>query len=907
MFLAILSAVPASGMQRRTAKGSIPNKLISPDGDISGELGTSVAIDMDTIVVGAPRTRLSSGLHGAAYVFSRINGQWLFEAKLEPTPETLEVAQFGASVAVSGDTIVVGAPGESIGGQSTDGAVYLFVRRSFRWTLVKKFVNPEGTNVFKFGVSVALENNTFVGTTMASASSPGAGYVFTRSDVDWALTAKLTDPSARQPDQFGFSCALDVDTIVIGSAFGDTNRSPSAGAASVFVKDASGWRFQARLAASDGGSGDRFGNGVAIEGDTIIVGASVARTSLTYIGAAYVFTRVGENWTERQKLATVPLPDGDNTFGFGSQVGISGDRILIGAYLSDVGGKSDQGAAFLFKNDGNTWSPRARLAASDGVAADKLGTSVAIDGNKMVAGAPGVDLAGTNSQGAAYVFVEPTAAPDLQPASDSGPSNTDNNTNSQTLVFDIQSITPGATVEFLRDGAVIESKVVQGSSTTFTDAPTADAITRYSTRQVVNGETSSPSEDTTVYLDRTPPGVAIEQASYQSDPTTQSRVSFRVTFSELVLGLDLSDLNFDGSTADLSHATATLSNSPESNTILLEGIVSNGQIVRAQVRSGAVIDFAGNPSGAPVARDSAVTVDNVVPTVTINQAAGQPDPTTVTPLKYTVQFSEPVTDFAPDDLTVSPFNVAPGAVFAVTGSGTNYDVTLSGISSDGSAVVVSVRSGAAADAFGNPNNISTSLDNTIKLDNVAPKVTVNQSAFQADPTAKQPISFVLNFSENVTGLDASDISLAGSTANTSAARITITGSGFSYLVTVDTIISSGQVRVSVPAGLVADSLGNANQVSSGGDNAVTLNVPTSAMLSGRVVDATGRGVFRALLILTLPDGTVRYTQTNPFGYYKFIAAPTGDVVLTVSQKSGSSVSNRFYLLQDVLNFNLAIP
>lgn len=245
--------------------------------------------------------------------------------------------------------------------------------------------------------------------------------------------------------------------------------------------------------------------------------------------------------------------------------------------------------------------------------------------------------------------------------------------------------------------------------------------------------------------------------------------------------------------------------------------------MRATIAAYAAIDFVSLPNNVSTSTDNQVTVDNVSPTVTINQAAGQSDPTNTLPVNFTVVFSEAVTGFDAADISLGGSTInTSGASITVTGSGKTYNVAISNINANGGFLRASVRSGAASDSLGNSSFASSSSDNQVMIDNVAPSVTINQSIGQSDPASAQPVNFTVVFSELVTGFNAADISLAGSTANVSNALVTVTGSGNVYTVSVSNITSSGQVRANVLAGAAQDIAGNPSFVSNSSDNTITV-------------------------------------------------------------------------------------
>jgi len=340
-----------------------------------------------------------------------------------------------------------------------------------------------------------------------------------------------------------------------------------------------------------------------------------------------------------------------------------------------------------------------------------------------------------------------------------------------------------------------------------------------------NSSSASTSTDNNVTFDTTPPSVTINQAVSQADPTRFLNINFTVVFSEPVTGFTNADISLVGSTANVASAAKTVTGSGTTYNVAIGNITSNGGTVVASIPGLAAQDAAGNLSLASSSTDNTVTLDNVSPTVTINQAASQPDPTNALPINYTVVFSEPVTGFDSADvqLTSSTFNTS-GATVNVTGSGTTYNVAIANITTNGNILRATVRSAAATDGAGNTSITSSSTDNSVTFDNIAPTVSINQAIGQIDPASTQPINFTVAFSESVTGFGPTDVSLAGSTANMSFASINVSGSGNVYTVSINNVRSSGQVVASLPAGAAFDLRGNASLASTSTDNTVTVSV-----------------------------------------------------------------------------------
>ncbi|MBK7217014.1 MAG: ExeM/NucH family extracellular endonuclease [Candidatus Promineofilum sp.] len=234
------------------------------------------------------------------------------------------------------------------------------------------------------------------------------------------------------------------------------------------------------------------------------------------------------------------------------------------------------------------------------------------------------------------------------------------------------------------------------------------------------------------------------------------------------------------------------------------------------------IDAANNTDPTPASYTW--VIDTTGPTVTINQAAGQADPTGSSPINFTVVFSEPVTGFNDADVTLSGTAGATTAV--VTGSGTTYNVAVSGMTGSGT-VIATIAANVAEDALGNDNAASTSTDNTVTYnapDTTAPTVTINQAAGQADPTSASPINFTVVFSEPVTGFTDADVTLSGTAGATTAI---VTGSGTTYNVAVSGMTNDGTVIATVAANVAEDAAGNGNAASTSTDNTVTYVVPVA--------------------------------------------------------------------------------
>jgi hypothetical protein len=401
-------------------------KLTASDAEDNDRFGASVAISGDIVVVGAYLEAGEGSNRGAAYVFERRGGGadgWVELQKLTAS-DAEDDDRFGCAVAVSGDTIVVGAWSED--GEGTDrGAAYVFERKSGSglWAEAKKLTasDAEDGDGFGGGRSVAISGDTVVvgaGSEDGSGDGRGAAYVFERDSGgagNWGEVKKLTASDAEDGDWFGGSVAADGDTIVVGASYED-GMGVDLGAAYIFERDSGGsgnWGEVKKLSASDPENSDYFGQSVAVNAPVggrlahVVVTANGEDGAGSNRGAAYVFERDSDgpgNWGQERKLSASDAEDDDY---FGYAVAINGLTIVVGAGAEDGAG-TDRGAAYVFgRNIGGVgnWGQARKLTASDAEDDDGFGYP-AVSGDTVVVGASAEGGAGTG-RGAAYVFVPP--------------------------------------------------------------------------------------------------------------------------------------------------------------------------------------------------------------------------------------------------------------------------------------------------------------------------------------------------------------------------------------------------------------------------------------------------------------------------------------------------------------------
>jgi hypothetical protein len=325
---------------------------------------------------------------------------------------------FGSSVAISGDTIVVGQPTWRDYGYTQPGAAYVFERPAGGWadaTQTAKLTPSDGAASTGFGGAVALDDEAIVVGAPRSGTYQGSVYVFSRPAGGWTdatETTRLTASDAGDYNYFGYAVALRDDTLVVAAPFGLIGNIQGAGKVYVYTRGASGWGSvteTAQLSPSHRANGDAFGTAMALSDDTLVIGAPNIYQEAN--GAVDVFTRPPGGWTSATETATLTASDGATGDYLGGGVAVDGDTIVAGAADDDIGANTDQGSAYVFVRPGGGWvnaTQTAKLTASDGAAHDSLGAAVAFAGDRIAVGAPFAEVDGLQYTGAAYVFDKPT-------------------------------------------------------------------------------------------------------------------------------------------------------------------------------------------------------------------------------------------------------------------------------------------------------------------------------------------------------------------------------------------------------------------------------------------------------------------------------------------------------------------
>jgi len=321
-------------------------KLLASDGAAGDYFGYDAALDGDTALIGALMDDDNGVDSGSAYVFTRTGTTWTQQAKLLAS-DGAAGNHFGYFVRLDGDTAIVGANWDDDNGNKS-GSAYVFTRTGTTWTQQQKLLASDGAEGDRFGGSIAVSGDTaLIGAYYDDDNGVDSGsmYIFTRTGTTWTQQQKLLASDGAAGDIFGGIVSLSGDSALIGAG-GDYN---STGAAYVFTRTGTTWTQQQKLLASDGAAGDAFGNwGLSLDGDTALIGSNGDDDMGLNSGSAYVFTRTGTTWTQQQKLLASDGAAGD---AFGFLVSLSGDTAFIGACQDDDMGLNS-GSAYVFTKSG---------------------------------------------------------------------------------------------------------------------------------------------------------------------------------------------------------------------------------------------------------------------------------------------------------------------------------------------------------------------------------------------------------------------------------------------------------------------------------------------------------------------------------------------------------------------------
>ncbi len=377
-------------------------KLLPSDGQEYHRFGWHVAIDGDTAIVGAMWDNDPGYETGSAYIYRRNgNGDWIQTQEIRAF-DTVRNDSFGFSVDMEGDIAVISAIGADPG-----GAAYIFQKDGNGvWAESQKIIPSDIDSGDSFGMSVAISGNTIVVGAQWDddrGNNSGSAYIFRdNGNGTFVEIDKIIGSGVGTDHSFGRVVDISGDTAIVGaSKEGET----AVGSAYIFRDDGTGnWLELERLRASDGRVSHWFGHSVAIQGHTAVVGAAEDTDNGAGSGAAYIFKDSGSgNWNEIQKIT--PSDGGENqrfSAGRRALAFIDESKIVVGAQNA-WGFDNWVGAAYFFQNDGaGNWSETNKIFAAKGESAD-FGHAIATDGTTVILGSQEQNDNGA-AAGSAFIF-----------------------------------------------------------------------------------------------------------------------------------------------------------------------------------------------------------------------------------------------------------------------------------------------------------------------------------------------------------------------------------------------------------------------------------------------------------------------------------------------------------------------
>lgn len=354
---------------------------------IPSAFGAAVAFSGDTAFLSAPFSSVAGNTQqGAVFVYTEAADRTWSESTLLTAADGAAYDQFGSALAVSGTSLLIGAPGASVGGNSTQGAVYVFNSTGGVWSEAQKLTASDGAAGDEFGGALSISGaDALIGArtaTVGGNARAGAVYTFNDAGGNWSETQKLTASDAAAGDLFGSAVALDGTTALVGAPAASVAGDAFRGAVYDFVNVGGVWGQTQKLTASDGATGDQFGASVALDGITALVGAPFANVSgQVSQGKAYVFTASGGSWAQQ---AVLSASDGKSSDEFGSAIVIAGVYAL-------VGGEGGSGNAYLFGNEGSGWTQLVEFSGGG----SGFGRAVALEGTMALVSAPNTNIGGS--------------------------------------------------------------------------------------------------------------------------------------------------------------------------------------------------------------------------------------------------------------------------------------------------------------------------------------------------------------------------------------------------------------------------------------------------------------------------------------------------------------------------------
>ncbi len=354
---AVVSSVAGFHVYVRTGSTWAQQALLVPsDGMVVTVAPRPVAISGSTVVIGAQSATIggNSG-QGALYVFVRNGTIWTEQQRLTAS-DGASGDSLGTDVGISGEAIIASARSDDVGTNTDQGSAYIFVRQAGFWHEQAKLLASDAAASDRFGAGIAINGDTAVVVSRIIVPAPRRPvvYIFVRSGTSWSQQTMLSvcEPSDFDLCNFGSSIAIDQDTLAVGNSFLNVGPNTAAGSVYVFFRNDATWTQQQRITAADGLQDDNFGTSAAIQGDTLVTGASAIGARL---GSVYVYSRTGQTWALSQPRIQKTSPNFNNFLG--ASISLDGNRFIFSAARDQGSAAAPIGAAYIHEQPAPVATP----------------------------------------------------------------------------------------------------------------------------------------------------------------------------------------------------------------------------------------------------------------------------------------------------------------------------------------------------------------------------------------------------------------------------------------------------------------------------------------------------------------------------------------------------------------------
>ena len=314
---------------------------------------------------------------------------------------------FGFSVSISGNYAIMGAFGDDVGANGSQGSASIYQYNGSNWVLMQKITDASGAANDFFGFRVSISGSYAIvgayGDDVNFNTDQGSASIYQYNGSSWVLMQKITDATGAAGDFFGYSVSISGNYAIVGAYSDDNNLNTDGGSASIYQYNGSNWVLMQKLTDPTGAAGDFFGYSVSISGSYAIMGAVTDDVAASFNqGSASIYQYNGSSWVYMQKITDATGAASDQ---FGNSVSISGNYAIVAAQLDDVDANTNQGSASIYQYNGSSWVLMQKLTDATGAAEDYFGTSVSISGNYAIVGAYGDDVGNIVRPGSASAYL----------------------------------------------------------------------------------------------------------------------------------------------------------------------------------------------------------------------------------------------------------------------------------------------------------------------------------------------------------------------------------------------------------------------------------------------------------------------------------------------------------------------